>query len=165
MVEKYWQKCYSHSPDKEEITLFQTQWEEKSWNAIQDGLMCQKAFIFFFLFSYTDWSFTKTLSLLTSLDVHSTTTCCTIFSLNLQQHVLSVLGWSLCALSSEWLLEMRNLVRLCWSTPAAQGQLSPGTVDSQLFLNPFQSFLTLDIFLTYQALWWAFNNINISGDP
>lgn len=49
-VEKYWQKCYSHSPDKEEITLFQTQWEEKSWNVIQDGLMCPKALLFFFPF-------------------------------------------------------------------------------------------------------------------
>lgn len=52
MVEKYWQKCYSHSPDKEEITPFQTQWEEKSWNVIQDGLMCPKAFLLFF-FSFS----------------------------------------------------------------------------------------------------------------
>lgn len=33
--------------------------------------------------------------------------------------------------------------------PVLEHSSSPGAEDSQLFLNPFQSFLTLDIFLTW----------------
>lgn len=108
--------------------------------SFKTGLCVQKLFFSFFFSPIVPIGLFKDISHTDILrNSQHNNSAATIFSRNLKQHVLSTLGWSLCAISSGWLPEIWSLALLVlqhWSSPGTALPMCCGFVAlSQSFLE------------------------------